>query len=277
MTQHRVRRAQRAALFIETRLTEPLSAPDIARAAGGAVSELHRTFRQVHGLSLMAYVRGRRLTEAARLLVRTTLPVDTVGTACGYRDRAAFSRAFQRHFGCSPRDWRAAPRPTYLAVEPADLGSLVHRDGLPQQLRLHQQLVPLPLFGLQARVDPMDHRGFVAAARRLREQVGDVLATGMLAELHADGQITLFLGVPQPFAGHAATAALPAGSYGVLDHRGPAERVRDSVSVLAQREHADLVHIGERAHAERFDLGQLDGEELSLELWLGLSSADGRS
>jgi AraC family transcriptional activator of pyochelin receptor len=49
----------------------------------------------------------RRLAQASRLLLTTDLPVSSVGYEAGYLNNASFARAFGRHFGRSPSDYRA--------------------------------------------------------------------------------------------------------------------------------------------------------------------------
>ncbi|MCB9676220.1 MAG: helix-turn-helix transcriptional regulator [Alphaproteobacteria bacterium] len=103
----RVRRVERAVLL---RREPPVRRPRQRRHRGGrgvgSVSELHRLFRSVHGLSLMAYVRARRLTEAARMLQNAD--VLEVARRCGYGSQAAFTRAFTRQFGAPPARYRRA-------------------------------------------------------------------------------------------------------------------------------------------------------------------------
>ena len=124
----RVRRVERAVLFIESRLFDELDVSHIAQAAGGSVSELHRLFRRVHGMPLMAYVRARRLTEATRML--DTADVLEVARRCGYESQATFTRAFTRRFGVPPGRFRRQGAAPYRRVEGATQASLAHRDAL---------------------------------------------------------------------------------------------------------------------------------------------------
>lgn len=55
-----------------------------------------------------AYVQRRRLDHAAHLLRRTAEPVGRIAARVGYASEAAFSRAFSRAYGSSPRVWRGA-------------------------------------------------------------------------------------------------------------------------------------------------------------------------
>ena len=59
---------ERALWFIENRLGGEISLESIAKSVGVTDHHLARAFGAVTGQTLMRYVRGRRLTEAARSL-----------------------------------------------------------------------------------------------------------------------------------------------------------------------------------------------------------------
>ncbi|QBB69040.1 helix-turn-helix domain-containing protein [Pseudolysobacter antarcticus] len=51
----------------------------------------------------------QRMQHAAKLLTAwPRLAFDTIAERCGYGDPAGFHKAFRRHVGMTPRDWRAA-------------------------------------------------------------------------------------------------------------------------------------------------------------------------
>lgn len=263
-----VRRVERAVLFIETRLFDPLDAATIAAAAGGSVSELTRLFRRVHGLPPMAYVRGRRLTEAARLLPHHS--VLEVAMRCGYGSQAAFTRAFARRFGEPPARFARGDGPApYTTVAPARLESLEHRAALAAP-RIEWLAVDEVLHGLVAPVGDLEAAsGYVAAARALAARVGtDVLATGMLHG--ADEGPAYFVGQQHPHDELTVRAVLPAGPYLVFAHVGGAEQVADTVAYIGQHLHTDLVRVAAHAHAERYLLADVLGEEVRLQLWLSV-------
>ncbi|MCB9688100.1 MAG: AraC family transcriptional regulator [Alphaproteobacteria bacterium] len=263
----RVRRVERAVLFIESRLFDELDVAHIAQAAGGSVSELHRLFRRVHGMPLMAYVRARRLTEATRML--DTADVLEVARRCGYESQATFTRAFTRRFGVPPGRFRRQGAGPYRRVEGATQASLAHRDALqaPDLRWLHADV---PLWGIERLVpDPEDPTPFVQAAVDLQAMTGpDAIATGCVLSL---APMRYFLGVETALATSSATASLPAGLYAVYVHRGPAERVPETLSWVGSQLDADLVSVVERPHAERYRLGDIGDDDLRIELWLGVT------
>src|SRR6202022_2298677 len=100
--------AQKALWFIESHLADQLTLDDIA--AIGRVSRFHmvRAFAAATGLSVMRYVRARRLSEAARALANGAPDILTLALDADYGSHEAFTRAFRDHFGVTPEAVRAA-------------------------------------------------------------------------------------------------------------------------------------------------------------------------
>jgi AraC family transcriptional regulator len=97
---------QRALWVIERHLHGDLSLPAIAQACGVSTFHLSRAFSTRHGLSLTHYVRGRRLSLAARSLAAGAPDILHVALASGYGSHEAFSRAFKAALGLTPEDVR---------------------------------------------------------------------------------------------------------------------------------------------------------------------------
>jgi AraC-like DNA-binding protein len=83
---------------------------DLAAAASEAClspHHFHRSFAAVVGASPYAYVAGRRMEKAERLLAETDLDAADVCAAVGYASLPSFTRAFRRRTGLPPAAWRA--------------------------------------------------------------------------------------------------------------------------------------------------------------------------
>jgi AraC-like DNA-binding protein len=79
---------------------------ELAAVAGISRSALSAHFRQVVGVSPMAYLTRWRLLLAARVLRSEGLSVREAADRVGYDAEAAFSRAFKRQFGIAPASYR---------------------------------------------------------------------------------------------------------------------------------------------------------------------------
>ena len=97
----------KAIWFIETHFSGDISLDDIARSAGVSRYYMVRAFGFATGRSVMRYVRGRRLTEAARSLVNGAPDILRVALDAGYGSHEAFTRAFRDEFGLTPEAVRA--------------------------------------------------------------------------------------------------------------------------------------------------------------------------
>jgi len=110
----------KALWFIESLYTTDVSLDELARIAGVPRHHLVRAFATATSWSIMRYVRGRRLTEAARLLANDPPDVMSVAIEYGYSTLEDFSRAFFFEFGLSPETVRAQQHLDWLdLVEPA--------------------------------------------------------------------------------------------------------------------------------------------------------------
>src|SRR5204863_3523607 len=94
--------AQKALWFIESHLAGDLSLDEIAGIAGISRFHLVRAFAAATGLSVMRYVRARRLSEAARALANGASDILGVALEADYGSHEAFTRAFREHFGVTP-------------------------------------------------------------------------------------------------------------------------------------------------------------------------------
>lgn len=79
---------------------------ELARRSATSRSVLGERFRQFLGQSPMAYIAEWRMQIAANLLRTTSLKLADIAERCGYGSEPAFSRAFHRHLGIAPAQWR---------------------------------------------------------------------------------------------------------------------------------------------------------------------------
>ncbi len=92
----------KALWYIESHFSEPLSLDSVASVADVSRFHLSRAFSASVGQSVSAYIRGRRLTEAARKLVQGAPDILSLALDAGYGSHEAFSRAFKIQFGMTP-------------------------------------------------------------------------------------------------------------------------------------------------------------------------------
>lgn len=93
--------------LIEERLSGNLSVSQLAQQAELTPSYLSQLFRQVHGMTVLAYIRDQRLRRAVYLLQNSTLPIKAIAANVGYHDLQHFNKVFRSEFELSPRAYRS--------------------------------------------------------------------------------------------------------------------------------------------------------------------------
>ncbi|MEP7307974.1 MAG: AraC family transcriptional regulator [Acidobacteriota bacterium] len=96
----------KALWYIESHLSADLSLDSIAGVVGVSRFHLSRAFGLAAGCALTSYVRGRRLSEAAKTLATGAPDILGVALDAGYGSHEAFTRAFRQHFGLTPEQVR---------------------------------------------------------------------------------------------------------------------------------------------------------------------------
>ena len=98
---------EKALWFIESHFASEITLRDLAKAGGVTRFHITRAFGAATGRSIMGYVRGRRLTEAAKALSNGAADILSVALGAGYGSHEAFTRAFRDEFGVTPETIRA--------------------------------------------------------------------------------------------------------------------------------------------------------------------------
>ena len=96
----------RAQLWAAQNYQQPNPVRVMAEMSGLSERAFVRRFRQVTGLSPLAYVQHIRIEEAKQMLEATAIPVEAVAEALGYEDASFFSRLFRREVQLSPAAYR---------------------------------------------------------------------------------------------------------------------------------------------------------------------------
>jgi len=99
---------ERALAWLKSHPDSDISAGELARLAGMSRRSFETAVRSTQGISPGALMQGIRRRRAEKLLRETSLDIAAVGRECGYPEAAAFSTAFKRWTGSSPRTFRAS-------------------------------------------------------------------------------------------------------------------------------------------------------------------------
>ncbi|HET9987920.1 MAG TPA: AraC family transcriptional regulator [Kofleriaceae bacterium] len=102
----------------------PWTLNELARRAAASRSTLDDRFRMLLGRAPMSYLIAYRLQLAGRQLRSTNATLAEIAELVGYGPEAAFSRAFKRHTGAAPGEWRQGA--TLRSAAPRDAADALH-------------------------------------------------------------------------------------------------------------------------------------------------------
>ena len=216
---------QKAVWYIESHSGEELALADVARAAGVSPYHLARVFQSVTGCPVVRYLRGRRLSDAARRLADGARDILSVALAAGYGSHEAFTRAFRDQFGRTPEDVRQHGLAGLALVD----AMRVMQDAPPDaQVPRVVEAGPLLLAGLGARYRGTDTAGIPAQWQRFETGLSPASRTryayGVCLNGDDDGnfdylaayEVASFTGVRTDYM----RLRLPRRRYAVVRHHG---------------------------------------------------------
>lgn len=99
-------RVYHAKEILTQQMDNPPCLMDLARQVGLNDCTLKRKFRQVFGTTVFGYLHNYRMEQARSLLLENQLSVMGIAHQVGYNNLCAFSTAFRKKFGVSPRQIR---------------------------------------------------------------------------------------------------------------------------------------------------------------------------
>ena len=83
-----------------------LDLDNLAKIARVSKFHFHRVFKEYMGISIGQYVKLKRLETGMWKLIHTTQNTLEIAMVAGYESHAAFTRAFKKEMGCSPKDFK---------------------------------------------------------------------------------------------------------------------------------------------------------------------------
>ncbi len=219
---------------IETGLDGPLSLARLAASEDVTPFHLSRAFSLSLGTSLMAYVKARRLSEAARMLRERETKIIDVALASGYDSHEGFSRSFRDHFGLAPKDLRKTPNAHLTLQEAIIMPSSEHPELAPR----FETRPQVRLAGV-ARRYTMETRAKIPKqweefASDLGSAVMGIETFGACYDFKDDGFSYLcgFVDDGRIDTEGLDHLILPAGEYAVFDHDAHVSTISDTWSAI---------------------------------------------
>jgi AraC family transcriptional regulator len=243
---------------------------------------LTRAFGVATGRSVMSYVRGRRLTEAARSLASGAPDILSVALDAGYGSHEAFTRAFRDQFALTPEAVRAQRRICDLdLVEPIKLVETLIDDLRPARFENGR---PLLIAGLGEHYTWESSKAIPAHWQRLVPHLGAIprrigsMTFGVSYNGDDEGnfdyiagcEVSDFSALPTAFS----RLRISAQRYAVFGHGAHISEIRRTVCTIWTRWLPDSGHeVADAPSFERFD-DAFDSETGmgGLEIWIPIKA-----
>jgi len=233
----------KALWYIESHFAEEISLEDIA--AKGGVSRFHmsRAFGLATGRSVMRYVRGRRLTEAARTLSLGAPNILSIALDAGYGSHEAFTRAFRDQFGVTPEAVRQ--RGDLHNLELVEPIKMTESGTVALEEPRREAGAALLIAGLRVRYSnetiagiPMQWQRFGPFIGSISDRIGG-MAYGVCCDFDESGQfdyvcgvaVSSLIGLPAELSG----VRIPPRHYLVFCHRGHVSGIHATWQAIMNR------------------------------------------
>jgi AraC family transcriptional regulator len=233
--------------YIESHFASDISLDDIARVSGVSRFHLVRAFAEAVGVPVMRYVRGRRLTEAARQLADGAPDILAVALDAGYGSHEAFTRAFRDQFGLTPEAVRAQGHLKNLElVEPIKMNDIPYAKLDAPRISAG---VPLLIAGFSERLTAESSKVIPALWQRFGSHLGHIpgqrgqTAYGVCYNFDDDGNFDYLAGVEVADAAQLppefTQVRIPTQTYAVFEHRDHISGIRRTFSTIWKHALAD--------------------------------------
>jgi AraC family transcriptional regulator len=270
--------AQKALWFIESHLVGELTLDEVAAVAGVSRFHMVRAFAAATGLSVMRYVRARRLSEAARALAAGAPDILSLALDADYGSHEAFTRAFRDHFGMTPEAVRGLACLDHLELQEPILMDSTLTDKL--QAPRFETSKPLLVAGISERYSCESSAGIPGQWQRFHQSVANIPGrTGQVAygvccngddagnfDYIAGVEVSDFSDLRREFAG----VRIPGQKYAVFAHRDHISTIRRTVNTIwNQWLPASGLEVADAPNFERYDenFDPITGNG-GLEIWL---------
>jgi AraC family transcriptional regulator len=243
---------------IRHRLDGDVSLGRLAKRAGWSPFHLHRAFRRALHETPKQYTQRLRLECAAAALLASGSSVTQVARSSGFASHEVFTRAFRRHFGRTPAQYRehapAGASRIQLARHAkltASVGPCVHLFHFPTSVRgptmatlsiTRQERAAQPILFIRRRVARSELQGMLAECfgklYGYAQRAGLPLAGFPLARYVSTGpglwtvEAAVPLTTPSPGEDDMQSGSLPAGPVALGVHAGPYEGLADTHAAI---------------------------------------------
>jgi AraC family transcriptional regulator len=230
----------KALWFIESHFASEITLDEIADVAGVSRYYMTRAFGDTTGHSIMRYVRGRRLTQAARALSSGAADILAVALDAGYGSHEAFTRAFHEQFGLTPEAIRRQGRLDNIKLmEPIKMEETLRTHG--PTMRFEKGKILL-IAGIAQRYSCETSAGIPSQWQRFLPHIGSIpgqigkTAFGVRFNSDEGGNFDYLCGVElsdfSRLPPELAHVRIPAQKYAVFSHQEHISTIRSTWTTI---------------------------------------------
>lgn len=269
---------------IESRFREPVSLDDMAEVTGRSKPHLSRIFSLATGFSVSAYLRARRLSEAARQLAGGAPNILSVALEAGYGSHEAFTRAFRDQFGMTPEALRKRrDLESIKLVEPLRMDTIanakIDAPRIESRPRMH-------FAGISQRHKMSNPAGLPAQWQKFQPYIGNIegqvepAAYGIIGDMPEGSEDFEYIVAVEVREGvdvqpELTRITVPALTWARFVHKGDITSIRSTIAAasewLVQSDHesSDAPYGFFEYYGPRFDAISGSGD---IEIWFGLKA-----
>ena len=205
---------------IESDLGRALDLGSLADKVGTSPFHMARAFRRATGMTIMAYVRARRLSEAARAIGPDGPGLLDLALEAGYGSQEAFTRAFRRHFGVPPGRLRDPDAAAPQLMEPLTMTDMTTDTIAPPRI---EEMPDRTIQGLEITLDQGIGAipGLWVRAMEAITAACDTLPETSYGVCRGENPMVYLAGMELPERVDGLDRRkLPAGRYAIWEHHG---------------------------------------------------------
>lgn len=169
--QVQLERYKKLLTYIDEHFKEDINIETVEAVCHYSYRNINRIFRALHQETIGKYIKRLRLEKAAQYLKYSDIGVSELSYEVGFEDRAAFSKAFKKKYGCAPSAFRTS-REAHLETTQQDFLKDLGAD----RPKLQYEIEYLPDFDyifLEYRGDYENYSAIEALGQQLYEYVAD--------------------------------------------------------------------------------------------------------
>lgn len=232
---------QQAIDYIEDNLREYINPEGVAQEAAYSLFYFHRIFQAVVGDSVMGYIRGRRLSEAAYELAKTDRRILDIALDYQYESQESFTRAFKKMYGMNPGEYRRRKQYYPLMTRFSLVGHTQNQGGtiLEPKIVMREEFV---VIGMEYVGDNANNEigrlweGFFPRVSEISDRVDQSVLYGVCGSAEEKVAFSYVAGAKVASGSDVPSGmvkkTIPAGKYLVYTHVGPLKTFMDTNSKI---------------------------------------------